>query len=52
MYSVQGLGQDTKLGVSMSFIYNKTTNELGPRAGNYIKNVLNKAIGEERAQSF
>ena len=52
MYSVQGLGQDTVNEVLDEFLYIiKQQTSLGLGAGNYIKNVLNRAIGEERAQS-
>ena len=52
MYSVQGLGQDTVNQVLDEFLFIiKQQTSLGLGAGNYIKNVLNKAIGEERAQS-
>ncbi|MDC0461702.1 flagellar motor switch protein FliG [Alphaproteobacteria bacterium] len=52
MYSVQGLGQDTVNEVLDEFLHIiKQQTSLGLGAGNYIKNVLNKAIGEERAQS-
>ena len=52
MYSVQGLGQDTVNQVLDEFLFIiKQQTSLGLGAGNYIKNVLNRAIGEERAQS-
>ena len=51
MYSVQGLGQDTVNEVLDEFLYIiKQQTSLGLGAVNYIKNVLNRAIGEERAQ--
>ena len=52
MYSVQGLDQDTVnlvLDEFLSIIKEQTS--LGLGAGDYIRNVMNKALGEDRAQS-
>ena len=52
MYSVQGLGQDTVNQVLDEFLsIIKEQTSLGLGAGNYIRNVLNKALGEDKAQS-
>jgi flagellar motor switch protein FliG len=52
MYSVQGLDQDTVNLVLDEFLaIIKEQTSLGLGAGNYIKNVLNKALGEDKAQS-
>lgn len=52
MYSVQGLDQETVnmvLDEFLSIIRDQTS--LGLGAGNYIRNVLTKALGEDKAQS-
>ena len=52
MYSVQGLDQDTVNRVLDDFLaIMKEQTSLGLGAGNYIKNVLQKALGDEKAQS-
>ena len=52
MYSVQGLGQETVNQVLDEFlVIIKEQTSLGLGAGNYIKNVLTKALGDDRAQS-
>ena len=52
MYSVQGLGQDVVNDVLDEFLaIIKEQTSLGLGAGNYIRNVLNKALGEDKAQS-
>ena len=52
MYSVQGLDQDTVNRVLDEFLkIIKEQTSLGLGAGNYIRNVLNKALGEDKAQS-
>ena len=52
MYSVQGLDQDTVNAVLDEFLANiKAQTSLGMGAGNYIRNVMNKALGEDKAQS-
>ena len=52
MYSVQGLGQDTVNQVLDEFLaIIKAQTSLGMGAGNYIRNVMNKALGEDKAQS-
>ena len=52
MYSVQGLDQDTVNKVLDEFLtIIKEQTSLGLGAGNYIRNVLNKALGEDKAQS-
>ena len=52
MYSVQGLDQDTVNMVLDEFLkIIKEQTSLGLGAGNYIRNVLNKALGEDKAQS-
>jgi flagellar motor switch protein FliG len=52
MYSVQGLDQDTVNKVLDDFLkIMKEQTSLGLGAGNYIKNVLQKALGDEKAQS-
>ena len=51
-YSVQGLDQDTVNKVLDEFLtIIKEQTSLGLGAGNYIRNVLNKALGEDKAQS-
>lgn len=52
MYSVQGLDQDTVNSVLDEFLdIIKEQTSLGLGAGNYIRNVLMKALGEDKAQS-
>ncbi len=52
MYSVEGLDQDTVNKVLDEFLaIIKEQTSLGLGAGNYIQNVLNKALGSDRAQS-
>ena len=52
MYSVQGLDQDTVNLVLDEFLaIIKAQTSLGMGAGNYIRNVMNKALGEDKAQS-
>ena len=52
MYSVQGLDQDTVNLVLDEFLaIIKEQTSLGMGAGNYIRNVMTKALGDERAQS-
>jgi flagellar motor switch protein FliG len=52
MYSVQGLDQDTVNKVLDEFLtIIKEQTSLGLGAGKYIRNVLNKALGEDKAQS-
>ena len=52
MYSVEGLDQDTVNKVLDEFLaIIKEQTSLGLGAGNYIQNVLNKALGQDRAQS-
>ncbi|MEC7184846.1 MAG: flagellar motor switch protein FliG, partial [Pseudomonadota bacterium] len=52
MYSVQGLDQDTVNRVLDEFLdIIKEQTSLGLGAGNYIRNVLMKALGEDKAQS-
>ena len=52
MYSVQGLDQDTVNRVLDEFLaIIKEQTSLGLGAGNYIRNVLNRALGEDKAQS-
>ena len=52
MYSVQGLDQETVNKVLDNFLaIMKEQTSLGLGAGNYIKNVLQKALGDEKAQS-
>ena len=52
MYSVQGLDQDTVNKVLDEFLdIIKEQTSLGLGAGNYIRNVLMKALGEDKAQS-
>ena len=52
MYSVQGLDQDTVNEVLDEFLaIIKAQTSLGMGAGNYIRNVMNKALGEDKAQS-
>ena len=52
MYSVQGLDQDTVNLVLDEFLaIIKEQTSLGLGAGNYIRNVMTKALGNERAQS-
>ena len=52
MYSLQGLDQDTVNKVLDEFLtIIKEQTSLGLGAGNYIRNVLNKALGEDKAQS-
>ena len=52
MYSVQGLDQDTVNLVLDEFLaIIKEHTSLGMGAGNYIRNVMTKALGDERAQS-
>ena len=53
MYSVEGLDQDTVNKVLDEFLaIIKEQTSLGLGAGNYIQNVLNKALGQDRAQSI
>ena len=52
MYSVQGLDQDTVNAVLDEFLaIIKAQTSLGMGAGHYIRNVMNKALGEDKAQS-
>ena len=52
MYSVEGLDQETVNKVLDEFLaIIKEQTSLGLGAGNYIQNVLNKALGSDRAQS-
>ncbi|NCG09476.1 MAG: flagellar motor switch protein FliG, partial [Alphaproteobacteria bacterium] len=52
MYSVQGLDQDTVNRVLDEFLdIIKEQTSLGLGAGNYIRNVLMKALGGDKAQS-
>ena len=52
MYSVQGLDQDTVNAVLDEFLaIIKAQTSLGMGAGNYVRNVMNKALGEDKAQS-
>jgi flagellar motor switch protein FliG len=52
MYSVQGLDQDTVNFVLDEFLeIIKEQTSLGLGAGNYIRNVLTKALGDDKAQS-
>ena len=52
MYSVQGLDQDTVNAVLDEFLaIIKAQTSLGMGAGNYIRNVMSKALGEDKAQS-
>ena len=52
MYSVQGIDQDTVNKVLDEFLaIIKEQTSLGLGAGNYIRNVMTKALGEDRAQS-
>ena len=52
MYSLQGLDQDTVNAVLDEFLaIIKAQTSLGMGAGNYIRNVMNKALGEDKAQS-
>ena len=52
MYSVQGLGQDTVNLVLDEFLaIIKAQTGLGISGGNYIKNVLTKSLGQDKAQS-
>ena len=52
MYSVQGLGQDLVNQVLDEFLLIiKEQTSLGLGAGNYIRNVLTKALGDDKAQS-
>ena len=53
MYSVEGLDQDTVNKVLDEFLaIIKEQTSLGLGAGDYIQNVLNKALGNDRAQSI
>ncbi|MEC7486554.1 MAG: flagellar motor switch protein FliG, partial [Pseudomonadota bacterium] len=52
MYSVQGLGQDTVNRVLDEFLaIIKEQTSLGLGAGNYIRNVMTRALGEDKAES-
>ena len=52
MYSVQGLGQDTVNQVLDEFLaIIKEQTSLGLGAGNYIRNVMTRALGEDKAES-
>ena len=52
MYSVQGLGQGTVNLVLDEFLaIIKSQTSLGISGGNYIKNVLTKSLGEDKAQT-
>lgn len=52
MYSVQGLNQDAVNDVLDEFLaIMKEQTSLGLGAGNYIRNVLTKALGDDKAQS-
>ncbi|MDA0762980.1 MAG: flagellar motor switch protein FliG [Proteobacteria bacterium] len=52
MYSVQGLGQDTVNLVLDEFLaIIKAQTSLGISGGGYIKNVLTKSLGQDKAQS-
>ena len=52
MYTVQGLDQDTVNQVLDEFLaIIKTQTDLGMSSSNYIRNVMTKALGENKAQS-
>jgi flagellar motor switch protein FliG len=52
MYSVQGLGQDTVNMVLDEFLaIIKAQTSLGISGGNYIRNVLTKSLGDDKAQT-
>ena len=52
MYNVQGLDQDTVNRVLDEFLaIIKTQTDLGMGSSNYIRNVMTKALGENKAQS-
>ena len=52
MYSVRGTDQETVNAVLDEFLaIIKQQTSLGLGAGNYIRNVLNRALGEDKAQS-
>lgn len=52
MYSVQGVDQDTVNSVLDEFLaIIKQQTSIGLGAGNYIRNVLTKALGDDKAQS-
>ena len=52
MYSVQGLDQDTVNKVLDEFLaIIKEQTSLGLGAGNYIRNVMTRALGEDKAES-
>ena len=52
MYSVQGLDQETVNLVLDEFLaIIKAQTSLGMGAGNYIRNVMTKALGEDKSQS-
>ena len=52
MYSVQGLDQETVNLVLDEFLaIIKEQTSLGMGAGNYIRNVMTKALGEDKSQS-
>ena len=52
MYSVQGLGQDTVNLVLDEFLaIIKAQTSLGISGGGYIKNVITKSLGEDKAQT-
>ena len=52
MYSVQGLGQGTVNLVLDEFLaIIKSQTSLGISGGNYIKNVMTKSLGEDKAQT-
>ena len=52
MYTVQGLDQDTVNQVLDEFLaIIKTQTDLGMGSSNYIRNVMTKALGENKAQS-
>jgi flagellar motor switch protein FliG len=52
MYSVQGLGQDTVNLVLDEFLaIIKAQTSLGISGGNYIRNVLTKSLGDDKAQT-
>ena len=53
MYSVEGLDQETVNAVLDEFLaIIKSQTGLGLGAGNYIRNVMNKALGEDKAGSI
>ena len=51
MYNVQGLDQETVNRVLDDLAIIKTQTDLGMGSTNYIRNVMTKALGENKAQS-